>query len=84
MVEIDGRMLIGGWGYFDAVDALQKSICVDWLERAFPERCAKYDEQAWHALARELPTRPMHFCIDRFEYPDRLGDHPWARSASTT
>jgi hypothetical protein len=77
MVEVEGRMLIGGWGSFDLVDTLQKTACVDWINRAFPERCALYDEGRWSAISRLLPTQLMHFCIDRFEYPNRRNGYPW-------
>jgi sulfatase modifying factor 1 len=77
MVEVEGRMKVGGWGWEDAVDALQRQACVDWIDRAFPERCARYDRDRWLALSSRLPVRPMHFCIDRFEYPNRRGAYPW-------
>jgi hypothetical protein len=77
MVEVQGRALTGGWGSFDLVDALQKTACVDWINRGFPERCALYDERRWSAISRFLPTQPMHFCIDRFEYPNRRNAYPW-------
>lgn len=77
MVEVRGRMLVDGWGDLDGVDAAQRSACVDWIDRRFPERCARFDASRWSALARRLPTHPMHFCIDRFEYPNRRGAYPW-------
>jgi hypothetical protein len=77
MVEVEGRMMVDGWGDSDAVDALQKSVCVSWINRTFPERCAQFDEERWRVLSRNIPTQPMHFCIDRFEYPNRRGAYPW-------
>lgn len=77
MVEIQGNMLVEGAGYFDDVDALQEATCVDWISHTFPERCARFDEGRWRTLSAGLPRHPMHFCIDRFEYPNRRGAFPW-------
>ncbi|HEX4446904.1 MAG TPA: SUMF1/EgtB/PvdO family nonheme iron enzyme, partial [Polyangiaceae bacterium] len=30
----------------------------------------------WTRIARDLPVRPEHFCVDRFEYPNRKGGYP--------
>jgi formylglycine-generating enzyme required for sulfatase activity len=59
-----------------SVEFLQDLACTDWIDRHFPERCARFDEQKWLHLAGELPVRPLHFCIDRYEYPDRKGAYP--------
>lgn len=74
MVEVRGPMKDDG-GWF-AVDGLQQLTCTRWLNRTFPARCAEYDADAWRARARPIKTRPMHFCIDRFEYPNRAGANP--------
>jgi formylglycine-generating enzyme len=70
-------MMVEGSGYFDVVEALQKTTCTKWISRTFPERCARFDEQGWRAVSSGIPRRPMHFCIDRFEYPNRRGAYPW-------
>jgi formylglycine-generating enzyme required for sulfatase activity len=77
MVEVQGRMMVDGWGHSDVVDVLQKETCMDWIDSAFPERCARFDRAHWLALSKGIPTHPMHFCIDRFEYPNRRGAFPW-------
>jgi formylglycine-generating enzyme len=77
MVEVRGNMMVDGWGYADMVDILQQETCADWIDRSFPERCARFDREQWIALSRPIPTLPMHFCIDRFEYPNRRGAYPW-------
>jgi sulfatase modifying factor 1 len=77
MVEVRGDAKVDGWGYADGVEALQKTACVDWISRKYPERCARFDESRWLAASRSLRTTPMKFCIDRFEYPDRRGAYPW-------
>ena len=75
MVEVRGQMKDDG-GHGFGVDGLQQLTCKRWLTRKFPERCAEYDAAAWQGRARALRTRPMHFCIDRFEYPNRAGANP--------
>jgi formylglycine-generating enzyme required for sulfatase activity len=77
MVEVQGLMMVDGEGYYDDVEAYQKSTCVSWLNQTFPERCARFDEERWRVRSAFIPRRPMHFCIDRFEYPDRRGAYPW-------
>jgi hypothetical protein len=77
MVEVAGHMKVHGSGYYDLVDALQESTCEDWIDRTFPERCARFDPSRWRALSQHIETEPMHFCIDRFEYPNQRGAYPW-------
>lgn len=57
-------------------DLLQQSACSKWINKDFPERCAEFDKAKWHALLAKFPTKAMHFCIDRFEYPNRKGANP--------
>ncbi len=71
MVEIQGKMRLTPIG-----DELQKSICSQWINREFPERCATFDKGKWDALRLKLKTKDMRFCIDRFEYPNRKGEYP--------
>jgi hypothetical protein len=71
MVDIQGKMRLTPIG-----DELQKSICSQWINREFPERCASFDRDKWEALRLKLRTKDMHFCIDRFEYPNRKGEYP--------
>jgi hypothetical protein len=75
MVEVAGRMRVERPGG-EPVEELQNTTCTEWLQRDFPERCAKFDVQAWRTLAASLPTVPMRFCIDRFEYPNVRGEYP--------
>jgi sulfatase modifying factor 1 len=69
--------MVQGSGDFDVVEAVQKGACVSWINRTFPDRCARFDEERWRVLSAGIPRRPMHFCIDRFEYPNRRGAYPW-------
>lgn len=77
MVEVQGLMVGGARGQIDAVDELQKPACTQWIDQTFPERCARYDREQWLSLSASLSREPMHFCIDRFEYPNRRGAYPW-------
>jgi sulfatase modifying factor 1 len=74
MLEVSGNMK--SEPFEGAVEELQKEACVHWIQKTYPERCAAYDPERWKSLSRELPTRPMHFCIDRFEYPNEQGSYP--------
>lgn len=71
MIEVRGKMKVSG-----NADGLQQSVCTKWISRTFPERCGEFDRDKWLAIAAKLPTHDMHFCIDRFEYPNRKGEYP--------
>lgn len=72
MVEIKGEYHeTSGEG-----DFLQQGTCKRWINRDFPERCAEFDRERWHKLLAAYPKKPMHFCMDRFEYPNRKGVYP--------
>lgn len=71
MIEVKGTMRVTDIG-----DELQKGICSKWINRDFPERCASFDKDKWAAIRDKLPTKPMKYCIDRYEYPNRKGEYP--------
>lgn len=71
MVEVKGKMKT----HF-LLDDLQMQACTDWIDKKWPERCGAYDRDKWLALSKDLPTQDEHFCIDRFEYPNRKGEYP--------
>jgi len=80
MVEVKGRMKIDpGKNHFssDTVEEMQKTTCTKWLQKEYPERCAEFDRAKWLQISKELPTKEMHFCIDRFEFPNQKGVYPW-------
>ena len=81
MVEVAGQMKVARDD--EDLDALQLTTCTERLDPAVPERCAAYDEDAWLELSKDLPTQPMRFCIDRFEYPNRKGDYPFVAVSGT-
>jgi formylglycine-generating enzyme len=74
MVEVQGSMKVDGER--GTVEGLQDTTCLDWISRDFPERCARFDAERWQVLSKDLPVRPQHFCVDRFEYPNRKGANP--------
>jgi hypothetical protein len=71
MVDVKGKFRVSPMG-----DELQKSVCKKWINKDFPERCAEFDRDKWLEIANKLPQRDMHFCIDRFEYPNKKGEYP--------
>jgi hypothetical protein len=75
MVEVSGRMKVERPGS-EPIEDLQNTTCTTWLQREFPERCARFDEHVWRSIAASLPSVPMRFCIDRFEYPNIRGEYP--------
>lgn len=80
MIEVKGNMKLdpSANSYYDknSIEELQKTTCTRWINRDFPERCAEFDRDKWLELSKDLKTRPMHFCIDRFEYPNLKGVFP--------
>jgi sulfatase modifying factor 1 len=74
MVEIKGQMKIGDEHH--NVRFLQKQYCTKWIHKEFPDRCSSYDKEGWLKASANLMTMSMHFCIDRFEYPNHQGEYP--------
>jgi hypothetical protein len=58
------------------IERLQDAACTDWISREFPARCRTYDREAIEREVAKLPVRALDFCIDRFEYPNALGQNP--------
>lgn len=58
------------------IERLQDAACTDWISRDFPARCRAYDREKIAQEVAKLPTKPMDYCIDRFEYPNVLGQNP--------
>jgi len=58
------------------VERLQDAACTDWISREFPARCRTFDREKIEAAVAKLPTEPLDYCIDRFEYPNVLGQNP--------
>jgi hypothetical protein len=71
MIEVAGKMKMHAM-----LDEMQLQACTKWIDRKWPERCGEYDRQKWLQIAKDLPTQSMHFCIDRFEYPNRKNEYP--------
>lgn len=79
MVEVKGQFLVDSYGteLSDEVESLQSKSCSTWLNKDFPARCADFDPEAWKTAQTPLKKKEMHFCIDRFEYPNKKGAYPW-------
>ncbi|MBX3221693.1 MAG: SUMF1/EgtB/PvdO family nonheme iron enzyme [Labilithrix sp.] len=58
------------------VERLQDAACTDWISRDFPARCRTFDREKIATEVAKLPTQAMDYCIDRFEYPNVLGEYP--------
>ena len=71
MIEVKGKMK-----QHALLDDLQLQACTKWIDRKWPERCGAYDREKWLSISKDLPTKDQRFCIDRFEYPNRRGEHP--------
>jgi len=71
MVDVRGKMKVS-----PALDDLQTTTCLKWVEKEQGKRCAEYDRKKWLEVSGSLATRDMRFCIDRFEYPNRKGEYP--------
>lgn len=80
MVEVQGNMKLDpspNAAYdLNSVEEMQKTTCTKWINRDYPERCAEFDRAKWLEVSKELETQPMHFCMDRFEYPNQKGAYP--------
>jgi hypothetical protein len=74
MVEVKGAMKVDSAR--GSVEGLQDLTCTHWINRDFPERCAVFDREKWLSTSLDLPTRPLHFCIERFEHPNRKRAFP--------
>jgi hypothetical protein len=60
----------------EEIERLQNGACTDWISRDFPARCRTFDKDKIAAAVSRLPTRALDFCMDRFEYPNVLGQNP--------
>ncbi len=76
MIEVRGKYKLDAQGRDGDLEELQNSACVDWISRDFPARCKTFDRQGWLDISQKLPTKALHFCIDRFEYPNQKGQNP--------
>lgn len=58
------------------IERLEDTACTDWISRDFPARCRTFDREKIAEEIAKLPTQGLDFCIDRFEYPNVLGQNP--------
>ncbi len=79
MVQVKGRMLqekVTNPYAAERIETAQLTTCTDWIQRKYPERCAKFDRKKWLKISEEYERKPMKFCIDRYEYPNKRGQYP--------
>ncbi|HTL12479.1 MAG TPA: SUMF1/EgtB/PvdO family nonheme iron enzyme [Bdellovibrionota bacterium] len=92
MVEVKGEMRVGSkvaWQEFQqsplSIEEREARRCSSWISHGgwatkqrpgYPDRCIQFDEDKWRDEERSLPTKPMSFCMDRFEYPNVKGLNP--------
>ncbi len=76
MVAVEGNMLVDRRGREDTddVERAQDKTCETW--RVPGRVCDKFSEEKWKESSQAFPRKKMQFCIDRFEYPNRLGEYP--------
>ncbi len=75
MVRVKGAYRLDSVGE-ETVERIQNGACTDWISRDFPARCRVFDKQKLARDVAKLPTRSLDFCMDRFEYPNVLGQNP--------
>jgi hypothetical protein len=80
MLRVRGSVVVDASGRddTDAVLAEQNATCTFWRTRTRGENglCDRFDPDRWRARVAALPTKPMDFCIDRYEYPNAYGELP--------
>jgi formylglycine-generating enzyme len=79
MREIHGDFKVDSFGQLMSMELeeLQNSTCLQWLKvQPYPARCLRFDEAKWRAIVARYATKPMHFCMDTFEYPNLEGQNP--------
>jgi len=78
MIEIRGKMGISNDSNsfsYDNIESLQKNTCKKWSEKK--ENCLEFDKEKWEKIKKDLPKKEMHFCIDPYEWPNRIEGAPW-------
>ena len=77
MVRVKGKFRLDAHGEATGeIERIQDGACTDWISRDFPARCRTFDKDKLAEEVAKLPTRPLDFCMDRFEYPNVLGQNP--------
>lgn len=76
MIAVTGNGLVDRRGRDDSdeVERAQDATCESW--RVPGRICDTFSEEKWKAASQAFPRKQMQFCIDRFEYPNRLGEFP--------
>lgn len=77
MVRVKGKYRLDLHGEATGeIERIQDGACTDWISKDFPARCRTFDKSKIDEEIAKLPTRDLDFCMDRFEYPNVLGQNP--------
>lgn len=80
MLPVKGGLLLDtkGRDENDEVLLLQNRACTHFLtnNHGVNALCDRFSREKWLALARDLPRKPLEFCIDRYEFPNSYGEYP--------
>ena len=71
-----GMVRVKGTAHTGELEILQDAACTDWISRDFPARCRTFDRQKIADEVAKLPSKELDFCMDRFEYPNAIGQNP--------
>jgi hypothetical protein len=86
MVKITGKMAtdVDGNPFGEgSIIHNQQKLCTKWINEKFPERCLQYDQEKWEAIRDMFPRKDMDFCIDPYEWPNKVGEMPWVMITHT-
>lgn len=80
MLHVKGSFVLDAKGRDDTdeVGAYQNQVCSFWRTTDHGENglCDRFDAERWRARVATLPTKPLDFCVDRYEYPNAYGEFP--------
>ena len=77
MVRVKGSYRLENGGEATGeIERIQDAACTDWISKEFPARCRTFDKEKIATEVAKLKSRAMDYCVDRFEYPNVLGQNP--------
>ena len=76
MIFIDDNMLDDSKTP-DSISCLQNTVCDKWDYLGTKDKkCISYNEISWKNIIKQFPTKHLKYCIDQYEYPNKVGSHP--------
>ncbi|MGE3672338.1 MAG: formylglycine-generating enzyme family protein [Polyangiaceae bacterium] len=80
MLRVKGKFLLDQKGREDTDDVqlVQNQSCKKWRtnDHGVNGLCDEFDRDDWLEKKRDLETRELDVCIDRFEFPNTFGEYP--------